>query len=117
MAYSPTERNDIQDEIRADAEQRTAKALAEFRTLLQWVLLSCRDISEAAELDEESVDWLIACRRLSDEAVRAKAALPDEESDEPVICRSCNGTGESGINRGPGYSCPCGACKGKGVTE
>jgi hypothetical protein len=33
------------------------------------------------------------------------------------VCSSCNGTGESGINRGPGYSCPCGACKGKGVTE
>jgi hypothetical protein len=38
------------------------------------------------------------------------------EDDEPEICRSCNGTGEAGINRGPGYSCPCGACKGKGVT-
>jgi hypothetical protein len=77
MSYSPTERNDIQDEIRADAEQRNAKALAEFRTLVDWALISCKDILENAVSDDESADWLTVCRRLRNAAMGAKDELSE----------------------------------------
>jgi hypothetical protein len=62
-------------------QERNAAGLAEFRTLVDWVLIQCQHIDESTWFEYgDCPQWWYASRALRDTALNCKKQLPKVEA-------------------------------------